>query len=78
LDAVPGKHRRAKAVVPVERRLGFELCGRLVLEPIDQRQDQQAMGDAVVTHYARAAEVELEDFNRVVTDYEIARGFEKA
>ena len=37
-----------------------------------------AMGDAVVTHYARAAEVELDDFNRVVTDYEIARGFEKA
>jgi glutamine synthetase len=39
---------------------------------------KEAMGDAVVTHYARAAEVELEDFNRVVTDYEIARGFEKA
>ena len=37
-----------------------------------------AMGDAVITHYARAAEVELDDFNRVVTDYEIARGFEKA
>ena len=37
-----------------------------------------AMGDDVVTHYARAAEVELEDFNRVVTDYEIARGIEKA
>ena len=39
---------------------------------------KEAMGDAVVAHYARAAEVELEDFNRVVTDYEIARGFEKA
>lgn len=39
---------------------------------------REAMGDAVVTHYARAAEVELEDFNRAVTDYEIARGFEKA
>ena len=37
-----------------------------------------AMGDAVIAHYARAAEVELDDFNRVVTDYEIARGFEKA
>jgi glutamine synthetase len=37
-----------------------------------------AMGDDVIDHYARAAEVELEDFNRVVTDYEIARGFEKA
>lgn len=37
-----------------------------------------AMGDDVVDHYARAAEVEMEDFARVVTDYEIARGFELA
>lgn len=37
-----------------------------------------ALGDEVVTHYARAAEVEIDDFNRVVTDYEIARGFEMA
>ena len=37
-----------------------------------------ALGDDVVDHYARAAEVELEDFARVVTDYEIARGFESA
>jgi len=37
-----------------------------------------AFGDEGVTHYARAAEAELEDFNRVVTDYEIARGLEKA
>jgi len=37
-----------------------------------------AMGDDVIDHYARAAEVELEDFARVVTDYEIARGFEMA
>lgn len=37
-----------------------------------------AMGDWVVDHYARAAEVEIEDFERVVTDYEIARGFERA
>lgn len=35
-----------------------------------------AIGDAAVDHYARAAEVEIEDFDRVVTDYEIARGFE--
>jgi len=39
---------------------------------------REAMGDDVVIHYARAAEVELEDFARVVTDYEIARGFEMA
>ena len=37
-----------------------------------------AMGDDVVEHYARAAEVEIEDFERVVTDYEIMRGFERA
>ena len=37
-----------------------------------------AMGDEVITHYARAAEWEIEDYNRAVTDYEIARGFEKA
>jgi glutamine synthetase len=37
-----------------------------------------AMGDDVVTHYARAAEWEIEEFNRVVTDYEIRRGFERA
>jgi len=35
-----------------------------------------ALGEDVVTHYARAAECEIEDFNRVVTDYEVARGFE--
>ncbi len=39
---------------------------------------REAFGDDVVTHYARAADWELEDFDRVVTDYEIARGFEKA
>ena len=39
---------------------------------------REAMGDDVVDHYARAAEVEIEDFERVVTDYEIARGFEMA
>ena len=39
---------------------------------------QEAMGEGVITHYARAAEWEIEEFNRVVTTYEIARGFEKA
>ncbi len=37
-----------------------------------------AFGDDVIDHYARAAEVEIEDFDRVVTDYEVARGFERA
>jgi glutamine synthetase len=39
---------------------------------------REAFGEEVVIHYARAAEVEIEDHNRVVTDYEIARGFEMA
>ncbi len=37
-----------------------------------------AFGDDVVDHYARAAEWELEEFDRIVTDYEVARGFELA
>ncbi len=37
-----------------------------------------AFGDDVVDHYTRAAEWELEEFDRVVTDWEIARGFERA
>ncbi len=39
---------------------------------------RKAMGDDVIDHYARAAEWEIEEFDRIVTDYEIARGFEKA
>jgi len=37
-----------------------------------------AMGDKVVDHYARCGEWEQEEFERVVTDWEIARGFERA
>ncbi len=37
-----------------------------------------AMGNDVVDHYVRAAEVEIEEFERVVTDWEVARGFERA
>ncbi len=37
-----------------------------------------AMGDDVIDHYTRAALWEIEEFDRVVTDYEIARGFERA
>ena len=36
-----------------------------------------ALGDDVVDHYVRAAEVEQEEFDAVVTDWEIARGFER-
>ncbi|MFT7594671.1 MAG: glutamine synthetase [Paracoccaceae bacterium] len=37
-----------------------------------------AMGDSVVDHYTRCAEWEQQEFDRVVTDWEIARGFERA
>ncbi|MCV6586163.1 MAG: glutamine synthetase family protein [Marinibacterium sp.] len=39
---------------------------------------RDAMGDTVIDHYARAAEWEIEEFDKIVTDYEIARGFERA
>lgn len=39
---------------------------------------REVLGDDVVDHYARAAEWELEEFDRAVTDWEIARGFERA
>ena len=42
------------------------------------RMMRKTMGDWVVDHYTRAAEVEQEAFDAVVTDYEVARGFERA
>ena len=36
------------------------------------------MGDDVIDHYTRCAEVEQEDFDAAVTDYEVQRGFERA
>ena len=39
---------------------------------------REAMSNDVVDHYVRAASWELEEFDRVVTDWEIARGFERA
>ncbi len=39
---------------------------------------RSAMGDDVIDHYTRAAAWEIEEFDRIVTDYEIARGFERA
>ncbi len=39
---------------------------------------REAFGDEVVDHYYRAATWEQEEFARVVTTYEIARGFERA
>ncbi len=37
-----------------------------------------AMGDEVIDHYTRCAKFEQEEFDRIVTDWEIARGFERA
>ena len=39
---------------------------------------RDALGDGVVAHYTRAAEWEQEEFDKAVTDWEIARGFERA
>ncbi len=39
---------------------------------------REAFGDEVIDHYTRCAEWEQEEFDRVVTDWEIARGFERA
>ena len=39
---------------------------------------REAMGDGVIDHYTRCAEWEQEEFDRAVTDWEIARGFERA
>jgi glutamine synthetase len=39
---------------------------------------REAFGDKVVDHYTRCGEWEQEEFERVVTDWEIARGFERA
>lgn len=39
---------------------------------------RKAMGDDVIDHYVRAAAWEVEEMDRVVTDFEVARGFERA
>jgi len=39
---------------------------------------KSAMGEDIVAHYVRCAEWEQEEFDRVVTDWEVARGFERA
>jgi glutamine synthetase len=37
----------------------------------------KAFGEDVVAHYVRAAEVEIEAFQKAVTDWERFRGFER-
>jgi glutamine synthetase len=43
----------------------------------DSELAKSAFGEDVVAHYVRAADVELESFNRSVTDWERKRGFER-
>jgi glutamine synthetase len=67
--------------------VGDAYSGDTGMIPVNLRQAREALlhsdmlrnafGDEVITHYARAAEVEIEVFDRVVTDWEIARGFER-
>jgi len=44
----------------------------------DSRMLREAFGDDVVDHYVRAAEWEQEEYDRRITDWEVARGFERA
>jgi glutamine synthetase len=39
---------------------------------------RDAFGEDVIDHYTRAAEWEQEEYDRRVTDWEVARGFERA
>ncbi|MEO8529700.1 MAG: glutamine synthetase family protein [Deltaproteobacteria bacterium] len=39
---------------------------------------REAFGDDVIDHYTRAGEWEVEEYDRVVTDFEVQRGFEQA
>ncbi|SMC60131.1 glutamine synthetase family protein [Rhizobium sp. RU36D] len=39
---------------------------------------RSAFGDDVIDHYVRAAEWEQEEYDRKITDWEVARGFERA
>ncbi len=39
---------------------------------------KEAFGEDVIKHYVRCAEVEIEEFEKIVTDWEVKRGFERA
>jgi glutamine synthetase len=45
---------------------------------LGSRMLRQAFGDAVVEHYAHAAQWEQFEYDRRVTDWELRRGFERA
>ncbi len=64
------KRADAKSIPPTLREAAETLQKSKML--------REAMGDDVVDHYVRAARWEQEEFDRIVTSYEVARGFEKA
>ena len=39
---------------------------------------REAFGSDVIDHYVRAAQWEQEEYDRKITDWEVARGFERA
>ena len=39
---------------------------------------REAFGNDVIDHYTRAGQWEQEEYDRRVTDWEVARGFERA
>ena len=65
------------------RRLGG-LVAQVRCEETDENagsadaDDRAAFGEEVIDHYTRAAEWEQEEYDRRVTDWEVARGFERA
>jgi glutamine synthetase len=71
--AVSGDIYQAGAVREIPRTLGAAASAMGTSAWL-----RAAFGDEVVTHYHRAALWELEEQNRVVTDWEVARGFERA
>ena len=63
-------YESAKARVPTTLRDAQELFAQSGVA-------REAFGEEVVSHYAHAAEVELEEFEAAVTDWEMFRGFER-
>ncbi|MCB2115254.1 MAG: glutamine synthetase [Rhodobacteraceae bacterium] len=70
--AVDGDIYSAKRVREIPKTLGeaAELANK-------SKMLRAAFGDDVVDHYVRAAHWEIEEQNRVVTDWEVKRGFER-
>lgn len=63
------KAARARSIPPTLRAATAALRRSKML--------RAAFGDDVIDHYVHAAEWEQQDFDRAVTDYEVARGFER-